>query len=62
MRANPIDNSSHITPGNDGVDQPVTATIREVRVTESEAAQVIHIVRQREIPGGVRSRDLSRFG
>jgi hypothetical protein len=27
MRANPIDNSSHITPGDDGVDQPVTATI-----------------------------------
>jgi hypothetical protein len=42
MRANPIDNSRHITPGDDGVDQPVTATIREVRVAESATAQVIN--------------------
>jgi hypothetical protein len=42
MHANPIDNSSHITPGYDGVDQPVTAAVRKVRVAESATAQVIN--------------------
>jgi hypothetical protein len=62
MCANPIDDSSHVTPGDDGVNQPLTATVREVGVTESEAAQVVYIIRQREIPGGVDSRDLSCLG
>jgi hypothetical protein len=45
MRANPVNHSSHIAPRDDGVDQPVAAIVAEVRVTESESAQVIYIVR-----------------
>ena len=59
MSAKPIDNSSHITPGDDGIDQPVTATVHDVRVTEAEATQVIHIVRLREVPGDM-PRAISR--
>ena len=62
MRANPIDNSIHITPGDDGVHQAVTARAHEVLVTEPEPPQIIHIVGQSKIPGGMRSRDFSRFG
>ena len=62
MRANPIDNSIHITPGDDGVHQAVTASAHEVLITEPEPPQIIHIVGQREISGGMHSRDLSRFG
>ena len=62
MGANPIEDSIHITPGDDGVHEPVTARAHEVLVTESEPPQIIHIVGQREIPGGMHTRDLSRFG
>ena len=62
MRANPIDNSIHIAPGDDGVHQPVAAAARQVLITETEPPQIIHIVGQREISGSMRSRDLSRFG
>ena len=62
MRANPIGNSIHVAPGDDGVHQPVTAGAHEVVVTEPEPPQVIHIVGQREIPGGMHSRDLSCLG
>src|SRR4029077_3684244 len=36
MRANPIDNSIHITPGDDGVHQAVTARAHKILVTEPE--------------------------
>ena len=62
MGANPIDNGGSIAPGDDGVHQFITAAIDEVLVSEAEAAQVIHVVGQLEIPGGMRPRDLSRFG
>jgi hypothetical protein len=62
MRANSIDNGSKITPGDDRVNQPITATVGQVRVSKSETAQIIHVVGQREVSGGVRSRDLSRLG
>src|SRR5262245_49442641 len=61
MSANSIDNSGHITPGDDGVHQPVGATVRKVFITEAETAEVIHIVGQGEVSGGMHSRDLSRF-
>src|SRR5688572_16881461 len=62
MRANPIGNGSYITPGDDGINQSIAAAVGYVRVIKPKAAQIIHIIGQREIPGGVRSRDLSRFG
>ncbi len=46
MRANPIDDSIHITPSDDGVHQPITARAHEVVVTKPEPPQVIHIVGQ----------------
>jgi hypothetical protein len=36
MRANPIDNSIHITPSDDGVHQAVTARAHKILVTEPE--------------------------
>lgn len=60
MGANPIGNGSYITPGDDGINQSIAAAVGYVRVIKSEAAQIIYIIGQREIPGGVRSRDLSR--
>ena len=62
MRANPIGNGSYITPGDDGINQSIAAAVGYVRVIKPKAPQIIHIIGQREIPGGVRSRDLSRFG
>jgi hypothetical protein len=62
MRANPIGNGSYITPGNDGINQAIAAAVDYVGVMKSEPAQIIHVIGQREIPGSVRSRDLSRFG
>jgi len=62
MRANPIDNGSHITPCDDGVHQSVAAGAHEVLITEADTAEVVHIIGQREIPGSMYSRDLSRFG
>jgi hypothetical protein len=47
MMANPIDDGAYITPGNDGVHQPVAAAAREVLIAEAKPPQIIHVVGQR---------------
>ena len=62
MSADALDNSRQISPCDDGVYQFITAAAGKVLVTETETAQVVHVVGQLEIRRRVRPCDLSRFG
>lgn len=46
-----------ISPGHDGVDQPVAPVIGEVVVREAEAPKVVDVVRQIEVPDDVPTGD-----
>src|ERR1044071_3308466 len=61
MLANTISDCIEITPGDDRVDQPVTAAIPEIVFVESEPQEVVSVVRQLEIELQELAPDFSCF-
>ena len=51
-----------VAPGDQGVDQPVGATVGEVVLGEAEPQEVVGVVRQHQVAGEVLAGDLAGLG
>src|SRR5215211_4692294 len=52
-----LDHDFHVTPRDECINEPITALPQEVVVGEAEAAPVVGVVRQVEVPGDVSPTD-----
>ena len=62
MGGNARANSVQVTPGDDCIDQPITALAFTVVFRESQAQEVVGVVWQREINFQEAASDLPRLG
>jgi len=61
MRFDPLANGLQRAPGDDGVDEAITAAVLAVVFRESQAEKIVGVVRQGEIEAKKHSRNLARL-